>query len=94
MPWLEHELEVFLDIENVLNLFSDNDNIRRFIDDGDVQEGVPLLDASLSADGTQYVYDNFNPGGRNSSNFGFDPINRRDVDDSVYRIQLGVRYRF
>lgn len=94
LPWLEHELEVFLDIENVLNLFSDGDNIRRFVDDGDVQEGVPVLDASLSADGTQYVYDNFNPGGGDSEGFGFNPINERDVDDSVYRIQLGVRYRF
>jgi hypothetical protein len=94
MPWLEHSLEVFLDIENVLNLFSDSNNIRRYRDAGDVMEGVPVLDALLSSDGTQFVYDNFNPGGGNSEDNNFNPINRRDVDDSVYRIQLGVRYRF
>lgn len=94
VPWggSNHELEVFLDIENALNLlFGDNDNIARFVDGGDVMEGVPVLDAEF--DGTRYVYSNFNPGGGNSAPT-YNPFTILDVDDSVYRIQLGVRYRF
>jgi len=93
LPWLEHSVEISLDIENFLNLFSDSNNIRRYVDTGDVQEGVPVLDALLSPDGTQFLYDNFNPGGGNSAP-SFEPLRNRDVDDSVYRIQLGIRYRF
>jgi len=94
LPWAEHSLKVFLDIENLLNLFSDSNNVVRYVDAGDVEEGVPIVDAALSADGSQYVYSNFNPGGGNSAPFGYNPVNLRDVDDSVYRIQLGVRYQF
>ena len=47
----------------------------------------------MTADG-RYSYTNFNPGGGNSSSFGFNPINDIDVDDSVYRIQFGVKYAF
>ena len=94
LPWADHSFKIFLDIENVLNLFSDSNNVNTYISQGDVEEAVPILDAALSADGSQYIYTNFNPGGGNSSGFGFNPINVRDVDDSVYRIQLGVRYAF
>ena len=66
----------------------------RYPSKGDVDEGVPLLDAALSGDGSQFIYSNFNPGGGNSVPFGFNPINLRDIDDSVYRIQLGVKYNF
>ena len=74
-------------------LFGDNENIARFVDSGDVQEGVPVLDGALSADNSQYIYSNFNPGGGNSAPT-YNPFTNLDVDDSVYRIQLGVRYRF
>ncbi len=94
LPWQEHSLKLFFDVENVLNLFSDSDNIQRFADNGDVGEGVPVLDAALSADGTQFVYSNFNPGGGNSTDDNFNPINDRDVDDSVWRIQFGLKYSF
>ncbi len=82
LPWLEHSLEVFFDVENVMNIFSDGKNVRRFIRTGDVQEGVPLVDAALNGNG-QYVYSNFQ-----------NPVYFTDTDDTVYRIQLGVRYRF
>ncbi len=82
LPWLEHSLEVFFDVENVMNIFSDGKNVRRFIRSGDVQEGVPLVDAALNGNG-QYVYSNFQ-----------NPVYFTDTDDTVYRIQLGVRYRF
>ena len=93
LPWAEHSLKVFLDIENVLNLFSESNNINTYISAGDVEEGVPVLDALLSADGSQFLYDNFNPGGRNTAP-SFNPINQRDLADSVYRIQLGIKYSF
>ena len=94
LPWAEHSLKVFLDIENLLNLFSDGNNVSTYVDAGDVEEGVPIVDAALSADGTQYIYSNFNPGGGNSAPFGYNPVHLRDVNDSVYRIQLGIKYDF
>lgn len=93
-PWDGHTLQLFLDFENILNMFSDSNNIQRFASKGDVQEGVPVMDAALSADGSQFIYSNFNPGGRGTGAPFFDPINQRDVDDSVWRVQFGIRYAF
>ncbi len=53
-------------------------------------EAVPVLDAALSADRTQFVYSNFNPGNGRNTGIPF----TTDVDDSVWRIQAGVRYEF
>lgn len=74
----------FVDVDNLPNLFTDDANIFRRFDRGDVAEGVPVLDAALSADGSQYIYSNFNPG-----------LN----DDictlcSVWQVQIGFRYEF
>ena len=74
----------FVDIDNLPNLFTDDANIFRRFDRGDVNEGVPVLDAALSADGSQYVYSNF-----------FPQLN----DDictlcSVWQVQVGFRYEF
>ena len=80
--WREHSLQVFLDIENVLNLFSDSGNVKRFADTGDIQEGVRVLQLDRS-NTTQFEVERF-----------FDEGTNRDVDDSVYRIQLGLRYTF
>jgi hypothetical protein len=88
-----NSLEVFLDIENILNMINDGMNERRYTNTGDIVEGVPVVDASLSSDGTQYRYSNFNPGGSNSSGSGFDP-RFFDVDDSVWRVQIGLKYSF
>lgn len=92
LPFLNHSLKIFFDIENVLNLFSDSSNVQKFVNNGDVGEAVPVLDAALSADGTQFILSNFNPGGSNSAP-DFRPT-VRDVDDSVWRIQFGVKYMF
>jgi len=80
-----HALSVFLDIENVLNLiFGDDENIRNYPDTGDIQEGVRVLEILGDVSNTsQFVVSDW-----------FDEGIDRDVDDSVYRIQLGVRYRF
>ena len=91
LPGANHSLKIFLDIENVLNMFDDDLNRQQFADTGDVGEAIPILDAALSADGSQYIYSNFNPGGSKRSDFN--PV-RLDVDDTVWRLQLGVKYMF
>jgi hypothetical protein len=83
--WREHSVQVFLDIENALNLFSDSNNVKRYADTGDIEEGVRVLEVAGAglANTDQYVINRVYFEGTN-----------RDVDDSVYRIQLGIRYRF
>ena len=93
LPKYNHRLVFFFDIENLLNLFSDSSNLQKYYSTGDVQEGLPVLDAALSDDGSQYIYSNFNPGGGNSSGTNYNPI-FYDVDDSVWRMQIGIRYEF
>lgn len=92
LPRYNHRLVFFFDIENFLNMFSDGNNLQKYYQKGDVQEGLPVLDAALSDDGSQYIYSNFNPGGGNSAP-SYNPT-FYDVDDSVWRIQLGIRYEF
>ncbi len=92
LPRFNHRLKFFFDIENVLNLLSDGNNIQKFVNNGDVGEAVPVMDARLSSDGTQFILSNFNPGGGNSAPT-FNPLSL-DVDDSVWRIQVGLTYMF
>jgi len=80
--WREHNLQIFFDIENALNLFSSSGNLKRYADTGDIQEGVRVLELDNGNTAVFEVTDTFDLG-----------INR-DVDDSVYRIQLGLRYDF
>ncbi len=75
-----------------MNLFSDSSNLQKFVNRGDVGEAVPVMDASLSADGSRFVLSNFNPGGGNSAP-DFRPTSR-DLDGSEWRIQFGVKYMF
>jgi hypothetical protein len=93
LPRYNHRLVFFFDIENFLNLFSDSANLQKYYSTGDVQEGLPVLDAALSDDGSQYIYSNFNPGGGNSASTNYNPT-FYDVDDSVWRMQIGLRYEF
>ena len=81
--WNEHALSLFFDIENVLNLFSDSKNVKKYADTGDVQEAVRVLQTN-----------EFNANNQFEVEAWFDEGNNRDVDDSVYRIQFGIRYRF
>jgi outer membrane receptor for ferrienterochelin and colicin len=78
-----HQLQIFLDIENVLNIFSDGNNLRRYNASGDVPEALRTLQLD---DGVTDVYE--------VENIFFENPVRTDVDDTLYRIQLGVSYRF
>ncbi len=95
LPWgfgdHAHVASVFFDIENALNLlFGDDDNLRVYPDTGDIQEGVRVIEALGDLSNTnQFVVSDVFTG----SNFVGD-INDIDVDDSVWRLQLGIRYRF
>ncbi len=86
LPWADHSFNVFLNIENVLNLFSDGGNIRRFADTGDIQEGIRLLEILGDTSNTdQFVVSDWYDEGLNW---------QRDVDDTIWRMQLGFRYNF
>lgn len=93
LPRFNHRLVFFFDIENFLNLLSDSSNVQTFFSTGDVAEGLPILDAALNADGTQFIYSGFAPGGNKAGPPNYNPT-FNDVDDSVWRIQLGIRYQF
>jgi hypothetical protein len=75
-----------VDFENFLNFIDDGSNIERRFDRGDVGEAIPVLDAALSADGTQFVYSGF-PTGEIQFDDGFDRIN----GSSLWAVQFGVK---
>ncbi len=77
-----HSVQLTLDIENALNLFSDSNNLKRYADTGDIQEGVRVLQLDDGVTGVHEV-----------ENIFFEGTNL-DSDDSLYRIQLGIRYNF
>jgi hypothetical protein len=89
LPWRwggkDHTVNLFLDIENALNLFfGDDENIRDYTNTGDIEEGVRVLEVLGDTSNTdQFVVNRWYDEGIN-----------QDVDDSVWRVQLGVRYRF
>ncbi|MGI9271803.1 MAG: TonB-dependent receptor [Woeseiaceae bacterium] len=83
LPWADNSIQVFFDIENALNLFlGDSRNLKRYADTGDIQEGVRVIQLDDGVTGVYEVEDFFYEG------------SNRDVDDSVYRLQLGFRYKF
>lgn len=94
-PWKGHRIEVFMDFENFLNFLNDSSNIFRRHDRGDVAEGVPVLDAFLSADGSQFIYRSFSPGGGKSfANTGFNANDRVSTNATIWAVQIGIRYKF
>jgi hypothetical protein len=94
-PWEGHRFEFFMDFENFLNFLNDGSNVFRRHDRGDVIEGVPVLDALLSADGSQYIYRSFSPGSSKSfASTGFNDNDELFTNATVWAIQLGIRYKF
>ena len=86
--WRDHSLSLFFDIENALNLFSSSDNLNRYADTGDIQEGVRVLEinernAAAIGNTDQFVITRW-----------YDEGTNLDSDDSLYRIQLGIRFKF
>jgi len=79
----------FVDVENVLNLIDNGSNVQRTFDRGDVGEAVPVLDAALSADGSQFVFSNFATS-EIANTGGFD----RNTGASLWSVQLGLRIEF
>ncbi|NOX83882.1 MAG: hypothetical protein GXP06_13050, partial [Alphaproteobacteria bacterium] len=71
----------FVDLENFLNFISDDFGVNRFINTSGTLETVPLVDASIV--GNQYVYNSFTA-----------PTVVQDLNDTLWRIQLGIRYEF
>jgi hypothetical protein len=89
LPWgwggESHKLTFFFDVENLLNLFSDSSNVFDYTDTGDIEEGVRVLEIGRNGQGNtdQFVINRWYDEGIN-----------QDVDDSVWRMQLGLRYTF
>ena len=78
------KFELSIDFENVLNFFNNSWGRQNYIRPGDVGEAVPVLGATIS-DGV-YTYSGFNA----------DTVFRTqtDVEDTLWRIQVGLKYRF
>lgn len=89
LPWgwadQSHSLSFFFDIENALNLFfGDDKNVFDYTNTGDIEEGVRVLEVQGDLSNTdQFVVNRWYDEGIN-----------QDVNDSVWRVQLGIRYRF
>lgn len=76
------KIEVFADFNNFLNLIDSGANIRRSL--GDFDGRVALLNATFDDEG-RYVLDNFR---------AFEGEEFTSINNSVWRIQFGVRYEF
>lgn len=83
VPIEGHKIEFSLNFENFLNFIDKDAGVQRFIATSNTAEGVDVLAASI--ENGQYVYDNFNP----------DAVQRfTDTNDTLWRIQLGAKYKF
>jgi len=78
-----HKIEFSLNFENFLNFIDKDAGVQRFVSTSNTAEGVDVLAASI-VDG-QFVYDDFNPNAVNVFT---------DTDDTLWRIQVGAKYKF
>jgi outer membrane receptor protein involved in Fe transport len=79
----EDKFEIFMDFENFLNFLNDSSGVNRFIRSGDVAEGISVVDARLDAATNRFNFRSFTPSTTNV-----------DVLDTLWRIQVGIRYKF
>ncbi|UTW54830.1 TonB-dependent receptor [Kordiimonas sp. SCSIO 12610] len=83
-PFDGHKIELSLNFENFLNFIDSGAGVQRFINTSNTAEGVDVLGATINDQG-QFVFDDFN-------------ANAVDVDvdslDTLWRIQVGVKYKF
>jgi len=78
------KIEFTLDFENFLNFIDSGAGVKRYIRPGDVGEAIPVVGATI-VDGV-YEYSGFNA----DSTIRFN----NDVEDTLWRIQVGLKYRF
>ncbi|MCK0068874.1 TonB-dependent receptor [Kordiimonas laminariae] len=76
------KFELFANFENFLNFIGSGTGVQRFVRTGDVGEATPLVAAEINDQG-QYVYSDFTAPGEFA-----------DVNDTLWRIQLGIKYKF
>ena len=81
----DHTLQLFFNIENFLNLLSDDNNVKNYADTGDIQEGVRVFEVggAFQDNTDQFVVSRW-----------YDEGTNRDFDDSIWRLQFGLRYLF
>ena len=84
VPIQGHKLEFSVNFENFLNFIDKDAGVQRFVSTSNTAEGVDVLAASINGSG-QYVYDNFNPNAVQVFT---------DTNDTLWRIQVGAKYKF
>ena len=83
VPIRGHKLEISVNFENFLNFIDSDFGVQRFVNTSNTAEGVDVLAATIV--GGQYVYDDFNPNAVNIFT---------DTGDTLWRIQIGAKYKF
>jgi len=77
--------KLYVDIENVLNLFSSSWGTKSYINTQDIGSAVGVVDANIDAGTNTYNYNSFtNP----------NSLQTPDAWDSLYRVQIGIRADF
>ena len=79
----EDRIELFVDVDNVLNLFDANWNSRRIL--GGFDGRVDLVDGAYDRNTGQYVITSFNEGASEANTL---------ESNTAWRIQIGARYEF
>lgn len=80
----ESKIRLFLDIENVLNLLSDERGVKSYYNVPSVGSAVGVVSGQVDpADASQYLYTSFTA-----------PVEIPDTFDSLYKIQFGIRGEF
>lgn len=79
------KLSFFMDVENLLNLFSGSQNVLEQVSFGTSGFNAAIVDASVDAESNQFVFNEFQPSGADQQII---------TDGSLWRIQLGLRYNF
>lgn len=78
-----HKVEFSVNFENFLNFISSGAGVQRFVDTSNTAEGIDVVGATI-VDG-QFLFDDLNT----------NPIDIDvDTNDTLWRIQFGVKYRF
>lgn len=79
----------YVDIDNFLNLISDDRNVFEEFDRGDVLEAVPVIDVTVNDDGTFTFFD-FDPDLLAANGGGIDT----NINGSIWQVQFGIRFEF